>query len=118
MIKSFFTAILLLCISSDAMCSDINYIFNEANDLFLKKDYDSAIRLYESIIERRYEHSSVFFNLGNSYFRVEKIGQAIWAYRNANRLKPRDIDIAHNLNIDKLRCLKKVHLKVTRKYHL
>ena len=99
MIKSLFIITLFFFINSGVICSEINNLFNEANDLFLKKNYESAIKLYESIIDRGYENSSVFYNLGNSYFRVEKIGQAIWAYRNAIRLKPRDIDIAHNLKV-------------------
>ena len=37
MIKSLFTIILFFFINSGAICSDINHLFNEANDLFLKK---------------------------------------------------------------------------------
>ncbi len=84
---------------SYSFCLNYNNLFEEANNFYIKKNYKKSIELYEIIIESGIEHSAVFYNLGNSYFRVEDIGQAIWAYRNAHRLSPRDNDITHNLNI-------------------
>ena len=37
-------------------------------------------------------------NLGNAYFRIGNIGQAIWAYEKGRILSPRDQDIHYNLN--------------------
>jgi len=37
-------------------------------------------------------------NLGNAYFRIGNIGQAIWAYEKGRILSPRDKDIHYNLN--------------------
>ena len=79
----------------------INYqsLFGEANNFFINKNYKKSIELYEQIIETGQENSTVFYNLGNAYYRLGDIGQAIWAYRNANRFSPRDKDITHNLKI-------------------
>ena len=84
---------------SCAFCIDYHKLFDEANDFFIKENYDKSIELYELIIENGQENSAVFYNLGNSYYRLEDIGQAIWAYKNANRLNPRDKDITHNLKV-------------------
>ena len=84
---------------SCAFCIDYHKLFDEANDFFIKENYDKSIELYELIIESGQENSAVFYNLGNSYYRLEDIGQAIWAYKNANRLNPRDKDITHNLKV-------------------
>ena len=84
---------------SYSFCIDYNKLFDEANNFFIKENYKESVEIYELIIESGLENSAVFYNLGNSYYRLKDIGQAIWAYRNANRLSPRDEDIAYNLNI-------------------
>ena len=59
--------------------------------------------MYEHLIENGYLNSQIFYNLGNSYYRLNKIGQAVWAYRNAIKFSPRDNDIVHNLKIAEAR---------------
>ena len=78
---------------------DIHKLFNEANDLFISKKYKKSIELYEKIIDSGQENSTVFYNLGNAYYRSGFIGHAIWAYKHANKFSPRDKDIIHNLKI-------------------
>ena len=78
---------------------DIHKLFNEANDLFISKKYEKSIELYEKIIGSGQENSTVFYNLGNAYYRSGDIGHAIWAYKHANKFSPRDKDIIHNLKI-------------------
>ena len=94
--KSF---LIFLTSISCSFCMDYQKLFNKANDFFIEENYEKSIELYELIIESGQENSVVFYNLGNSYYRLEEIGQAIWAYRNANKLNPRDKDIVHNLKI-------------------
>tara|TARA_B100001287_G_scaffold115641_1_gene97246 strand:+ start:2006 stop:2704 length:699 start_codon:yes stop_codon:yes gene_type:complete len=78
---------------------DIHKLFNEANDFFISKKYKKSIELYEKIINSGQKNSTVFYNLGNAYYRSGDIGHAIWAYKHANKLSPRDKDIIHNLKI-------------------
>jgi len=90
--------IFFTCISF-SLGIDYHKVFDEANNFFIKENYKKSIELYELILRSGQENSAVFYNLGNSYYRSENIGQAIWAYRNANRLSPRDEDIVHNLKV-------------------
>ena len=76
-----------------------NILFHEANDLFINKKYKKSIELYEKIISSGQENSTVFYNLGNAYYRLGDIGHAVWAYKHANKFSPRDKDIIHNLKI-------------------
>ena len=96
MIKIYFV---LLMINSFVLSEDNSGLFKEANELYLKKDYENSAEQYESIIKNGHMDSKIFYNLGNSYYRLNKIGQAIWAYKNAIKFSPRDKDIAHNLKI-------------------
>ena len=96
MLKIYF---ILLMINSFVISKENTDLFNEANELYSKKDYQKSAELYEYLIENGYVDSQTFYNLGNSYYRLNKIGQAIWAYKNAIKFSPRDKDIAHNLKI-------------------
>lgn len=71
--------------------------FAMANKFYADKDFDSAIRLYESTINQGYESAPLYFNLGNAYFKKGDLGHAILNYLKAKRLDPSDEDIAHNL---------------------
>ncbi|MBD3402503.1 tetratricopeptide repeat protein [candidate division GN15 bacterium] len=71
--------------------------FDQANRLFQDGRYDSAIVLYERILADRVESASLYFNLGNAYFKQGDIGRAVLNYLRAERLDPRDDDISANL---------------------
>ena len=96
MIKSVF---ILLIFNSFLLSLETTGLFSEANEFYLKKDYEKSAELYEFLIENGNADSQILYNLGNAYYRLNKLGQAIWAYRNAIKFSPRDDDIAHNLKI-------------------
>jgi tetratricopeptide (TPR) repeat protein len=71
--------------------------FEMANRFYEKKDYASAIRMYESVLEQGKESAVLYFNLGNAYFKSGELGFAVLNYMKARRLDPGDDDIRHNL---------------------
>lgn len=70
-----------------------------ANQNYEAGHYAEASAIYEAILESGLHHSSVYYNLGNAYFKQGELGRAILNYRRAQRLDPRDADIATNLSI-------------------
>ncbi len=58
--------------------------------------FGDAIHQWEGVAQAT-PQGDVFFNLGNAYFKNSQPGQAVAAYLAAQRLKPRDPDIAANL---------------------
>mgnify|MGYP001456487221 CR=1 FL=1 len=91
--------LVFLVVISCSYSTEAHKLFNEANDFFINKNYKKSIELYEKIINSGQENSTVFYNLGNAYYRLGYIGHAIWAYKHANKFSPRDKDIIHNLKI-------------------
>lgn len=71
--------------------------FSKANKYFEQEHYDKAIELYEELIETGNINADIYYNLGNSYYRIQKIGKAILNYERALLLRPRDIDTRFNL---------------------
>jgi tetratricopeptide (TPR) repeat protein len=72
-------------------------IYNEANDFYSSKEYNTALNSYTELIERGIKNPSLFYNLGNTYFKLGQIGYAILYYEKALSLKPFDRDIRNNL---------------------
>ncbi len=70
-----------------------------ANELYQQKRYDKAVETYQDIINMGYEGTSLYYNLGNSFYREGKLGYAILYYEKALRLSPGDADVQHNLLI-------------------
>jgi len=61
--------------------------------------YDEAAAIYQTIIAAGIEDSTLYYNLGNAYFKQGNLGRAILNYKRAYRLAPRDADISTNLAI-------------------
>ncbi|MBL7029792.1 MAG: hypothetical protein ISR89_01325 [Candidatus Marinimicrobia bacterium] len=72
-------------------------LFMRANRYFETEQFEAAARAYEKL-SAQVEHEDLYLNLGNAYFRIGNIGQAIWAYEKGHMLSPRDQDINYNLN--------------------
>lgn len=72
--------------------------FDKANKYYEDKDYDSAVRMYESILDKNVESAALYYNLGNAYFKKGDLGHAILNYMKAKRLDPSDEAIRHNLD--------------------
>jgi len=68
----------------------------ESNQSYEAGDFLHAIEGYEEVV-RLSRNADVYYNLGNSYFQVRKLGEAVANYRRARHLRPRDGDVQHNL---------------------
>lgn len=80
-----------------AACAPVNFWFEKANALYEHQAYDSAAFYYEEILSSGFTNSAVYFNLGNSYYRLKKVGLALLAYERALRLSPNDPEIHANI---------------------
>jgi len=95
----FFVLFISGALSAHAFAQTPEQLFEHGNMLYRAGDYRGAAALYDSIINQGYRSAEVYFNLGNSRYRLEQLAQAVLAYERAARLKPRDPDIAHNLRL-------------------
>mgnify|MGYP000975910375 CR=1 FL=1 len=65
--------------------------------IYENEQYETAASTYEQL-ENDYSHEYLYLNLGNSYYRMGELGNAVWAYEKAYSIAPRDQDIIYNLN--------------------
>lgn len=72
-----------------------------AQRLYEKANYDSCIQIYESIISKKSYNDDLYYNLGNAYYRKNKVAEAVWCYEKALLINPSNTDARFNLNIVK-----------------
>lgn len=73
--------------------------FEAANELYESGHFEEATTAYRQLVDAGFRHESLFYNLGNGYFKQGDIGRAILFYQRAARLNPRDADIQANLDL-------------------
>ena len=71
--------------------------FEESNRLYEQGKFVEAAQGYQQIIESGRVSADVYFNLGNAWFKAGQHGRAVAAYRQAERIEPRDPNIQFNL---------------------
>ncbi len=100
--------IILLLFVNLAVAQEVSVQFEQANQTYRKGDFQKSIEQYESIVKNGYESPSLYYNLGNAYFKSEHISSAILNYERAKRLAPHDEDILYNLKLANLRVIDKI----------
>lgn len=78
---------------------DNKSLLDSAANYYSNNQFEKAIAAYEQILKNGYEASELYYNLGNAYFKSNKIALAIVNYERANKMAPGDEDILFNLNM-------------------
>jgi hypothetical protein len=81
-------AILLLSTVHCFAAADYKYQWKKGSDFYLQKEYDSALYYFEQIAALKPDNAEVYYNLGNTYYRLNKIGPSVLNYERALRLAP------------------------------
>jgi tetratricopeptide (TPR) repeat protein len=76
---------------------DINELFSKANDAYKNGEFQKAIELYEQIATTGNVSADLYYNLGNSYYKINKVGPSIYNYERALQLDPSHQDTKNNL---------------------
>jgi len=82
--------------------------FAKANKLYTEGKFADAASDYEALISKGYKSKELFYNLGNTYYRLKKVPHAIINFERAKLLAPDDEEINFNLKIANLRTVDKI----------
>jgi tetratricopeptide (TPR) repeat protein len=72
-------------------------LFEQANQAYNEGKYDKAVENYLGILEKGEHSAALYYNLGNSYYKLNKIAPSIYYYEKALLLTPNDAEIKNNL---------------------
>ena len=73
--------------------------FAKANADFAAGNFSAAIAGYESLVKDRHWNPSLFYDLGNAYYRADDRGRAILNYERALALDPNQPEARANLQL-------------------
>ena len=88
---------LLLIIANTVTAQNVDSLFTSANDFYRHGNFEKAIENYKKIASQDAISSALFLNLGNAYYKLNKVGPAIFYYEKALQLDPLHIDVLNNL---------------------
>jgi tetratricopeptide (TPR) repeat protein len=71
----------------------------KGNKAYQAGSYSLAAGLYQKVADAGYESPELFYNLGNTYFKMNDYPRAILWYERARRIDPGSEDINFNLNV-------------------
>jgi tetratricopeptide (TPR) repeat protein len=100
-----------LCIFFFSVSGYGNDLPKNAEKAYDSKKYKEAIENYEKLIGDGYKSYQLYFNLGNSYYRNNELGKAIYYYELARKAEPNDEDVRINLGIASAKTIDKIDSK-------
>ena len=86
-----------LLFSLVAVSQTANNLFSKANNLYQTGKYTEAIELYSIIEKQELISDDLFFNLGNCYYKLNKVAPSIYYYEKALKINPANEDASINL---------------------
>lgn len=101
-IKARYSSILILftVLSASLNAQNTNVEkFNQGVTLFSSSNYREALQLWNEVYATGYRSAELDYNIGNAYFKLNDIPNAILYYERAYLLRPTDENINYNLQI-------------------
>lgn len=88
---------LILLIGTFAMRAE-SPLTAQADSAYNADEFRQAADMYLNVIQEEGPSAKLYYNLGNTYYRLGEMGNAILAYERALRLDPSDKDARNNLD--------------------
>ena len=98
----------ILLVAFHAIAQNPEQLAAQAAIAYNEKQYAVSIELYNKIIDSGYESYSLYYNLGNAYFRNNDNTEAILFYEKAFKIAPNNDDIKHNIEVANSKLIDKV----------
>lgn len=89
----FICAIILFTTSIHAQDSS----FVRGNEAYANSDFETALSEYRKVVGSDYLSTELYYNLGNTYHKLDQFGEAIWAYEKALKIDPSNENAQFNL---------------------
>ena len=93
--------ILVLVFSTFGYSQNAKNLFDTANELYKNGKYTEAIETYKKIENLGVHSDELYFNLGNSYYKLNKVAPSIFNYEKALKINPSNADVLMNLTFAK-----------------
>ena len=96
--KRYIPFIIFLIHSIIAFGQSSAVLFDRANKFYNEGNYQGAVANYLEILNNGEHSAELYYNLANSYYKLNEVGPSIYYYEKALLLSPEDTDIINNLS--------------------
>jgi tetratricopeptide (TPR) repeat protein len=86
-----------ILISNVLISQNTDSLFISGNELYRNGGFEEAIKKYKEIEAQNVVSSELYLNLGNAYYKLNKVGPSIFYYEKALKLNPLNTDVTNNL---------------------
>ena len=76
---------------------DAYHQFEKGNSFYASQEFGSALIAYKTVLQSKMISKELYLNLGNTFFKLDSIPQAILFYEKGIKLAPGDPDLSYNL---------------------
>ena len=88
---------LLWIVANSVSAQNADSLFVAANNFYKNGNFETAIENYQKIASQNLISSELYYNLGNSYYKLNKVGPSIYYNEKALQLDPLNEDVKKNL---------------------
>lgn len=82
--------------------TDLTKQYMEGNQLYAAGKYEDALSKYLGLKEQNLRSGELYYNIGNAYYKLNQLGEAILYYERALKYLPQDEDLLTNLQLARL----------------
>lgn len=87
----------IICVAAVLPASAQQELTEQADSAYMRDDFATALQAYSELEQQYGTSSSLFYNIGNCYYRMGRPGMAIVYFERALRLDPLNSDAKANL---------------------
>ena len=91
--------ILFLFVNKVSAVSQLDSVFNKSNEHYSSNMFQDALDGYMSLLGQDISSKVLHYNIGNCYYKLDKLGYARLSYEKAKLYDSTDKDILHNLQV-------------------
>ena len=96
-IKVIWTLLFVLILSNSSIAQTPEVLFQQGNEFYKQEAYNKALETYKRIEKQKQESDALYFNIGNCYYKLNKIAPSIYYYEKALALNPNNDQVKENL---------------------
>jgi tetratricopeptide (TPR) repeat protein len=89
-------------VAAPAADTSATELFNKGASAYQSGNFQAAEQYYIKILNSGIANASVYYNLGNVFFKQKRMGEAVYYWEKARQLLPNDRDIRENLELANL----------------
>lgn len=108
--------LLVILISSQLFAQDTPALFEQGNAAYNGGNYSLAVEKYEAILAQKQHSAALYFNLGNTHYRLGNVAESVYYFEQAKKMQPLDkaiknnAEFANNMTLDAIEVLPQTQL--------